>query len=1112
MPETTAAWIAANTLTATSVLTYTQITALTYAAFTAASLGYGDYQRRKNQRKARDAFNASVSDRLVMTATAQAARSRVYGRVRNVDGVVFKQTHGTNNQFYTLVIALAGHQVDAIEQVWFNDKPVTLDGAGNVTSGDTAITTRETPSTLATTIGPGGGWVVTGSPILSIPPIATITTGSDESQVTQSQAGSWNGSGEAVFAVDVAGWSIIYQTDLVATKARVRLYTGAPGQNLYTDLQALVDSVVQPSDRFEGFAALLVTLQYDQDAYPTGVPSFSAVLRGARVFDPRTGTTAWTENPALIARDWSLYAYGGGCVTGELNEPSFTAAANACDVSTSFGLPVGGPVVLPLYQCGIVIPLDSNPDDALSEICEAMAGQWGWAGGRLSVRAGVYRAPVATITEDWLSGVEVIQITPSVGQAEALNIIRPSYADAAQGWVQTPGPEVRPAEYVTADGRELPLEIELGGVTRAVHAQHVSAVILREAREGLTVELPCNLRAYQLELFDVVAVTLARFGWAGKLFEVVGWRFTLAGAVMLRLRETAAAIYTPDAVFDLINTSPNTGLPRPTRPAALTGLAATSGGVAQIDGSSLARIRVTWAPVAEEAVRQSGSIEVQVAEAYPALPAGDWPTLAPVAGRATGADIFGQRIGRLVVIRARAVNTLGMAGPWRSLTHTVSGRRAPVVWRQALAPSGASVQNGDEWVDTDDGNRRYVREGGVWVDVRDAGIAAALATAEAAQATADGKIDTFWQATAPAVASEGDIWFDTDDGNRQYRRTGGAWVVAADTRIGTAISNAATAQATADGRVRTYVQTTPPAASAAGDLWLDSDDGFRMYRWSGSAWVDVRDAGISAALATAEAAQATADGKIDTFWQATAPAVASEGDIWFDTDDGNRQYRRTSGVWVVAADTRIGTAVAAAADAQATADGKVTTFVGGTAPTAEGVGDLWLDTANGNRLNRWSGSAWVAVPIGTGGLAANATTDTVVDLQTFWGVAVGPSGGTDERDICTASYTNTTGGAINVQMEVGYTETLVSWSGSRPVDNWTRMVWSSATLSGSINLRTAWPDSSVSSLGMSDTAVWQVSLPAGQTLTVKMRARIAHTAAAGLSGDSAFVRVTAIKR
>ena len=149
---------------------------------------------------------------------------------------------------------------------------------------------------------------------------------------------------------------------------------------------------------------------------------------------------------------------------------------------------------------------------------------------------------------------------------------------------------------------------------------------------------------------------------------------------------------------------------------------------------------------------------------------------------------------------------------------------------------------------------------------------------------------------------------------------------------------------------------------------------------------------INAALATAAAAQATADGKIDTFWQASAPGGAAEGDLWFDTDDGLRQYRFTGGSWVVAADARIGTAINNAATAQATADGKVRTFVGASAPTAEAVGDLWIDTGNGNRINRWSGGAWVQVPVGTGGLAPGAATQ--VDELLAADVEVTGQGGT----------------------------------------------------------------------------------------------------------------------
>jgi len=184
------------------------------------------------------------------------------------------------------------------------------------------------------------------------------------------------------------------------------------------------------------------------------------------------------------------------------------------------------------------------------------------------------------------------------------------------------------------------------------------------------------------------------------------------------------------------------------------------------------------------------------------------------------------------------------------------------------------------------------------------------------------------------------------------------------------------------------------------------------------------------------AAQATADGKIDSFWQASAPSggSVSDGDIWFDTDDGFKQYRRTAGVWVVAADTRIGDAISAAAGAQATADGKVVTFVQASAPTAEGLGDLWLDSDDGNRMYRWSGSAWVAVPVGTGGLAPGAATETsrVIDATATasWSR---PGIGTNAvyRGVLQqVSWTNTTGATVLVECAADFRGNRTAGDGS----------------------------------------------------------------------------------
>lgn len=122
----------------------------------------------------------------------------------------------------------------------------------------------------------------------------------------------------------------------------------------------------------------------------------------------------------------------------------------------------------------------------------------------------------------------------------------------------------------------------------------------------------------------------------------------------------------------------------------------------------------------------------------------------------------------------------------------------------------------------------------------------AIAAAAAAQDTADGKIDSYFQSSAPVIgpndAKLGDLWFDTAHGNKQYRCNGSTWVAVQDTAIGDAIAAAAGAQATADGKVKTFyaASTATPAASGVGDLWYQTDFGI-LLRWSGSAWVKVGD-------------------------------------------------------------------------------------------------------------------------------------------------------------------------------------------------------------------------------------------------------------------------------
>lgn len=131
---------------------------------------------------------------------------------------------------------------------------------------------------------------------------------------------------------------------------------------------------------------------------------------------------------------------------------------------------------------------------------------------------------------------------------------------------------------------------------------------------------------------------------------------------------------------------------------------------------------------------------------------------------------------------------------------------------------------------------------------------------------------------------------------------------------------------------RTFRQTTEPGSSGlvVGDLWFDSDDNNKTYRWSGSAWVatdDTRIAGtianltnnyytISGTDAAIAGASLTLQSQIDqknrTFRQASAPGSSGLiiGDLWFDTSDNNKAYRWSGSAWVATDDARIASTAA----------------------------------------------------------------------------------------------------------------------------------------------------------------------------------------------------------
>lgn len=247
----------------------------------------------------------------------------------------------------------------------------------------------------------------------------------------------------------------------------------------------------------------------------------------------------------------------------------------------------------------------------------------------------------------------------------------------------------------------------------------------------------------------------------------------------------------------------------------------------------------------------------------------------------------------------------------------------------------------------------------------------------------DGKIETWYTDSDPSTAwttqeqrakHVGDLWFNTSTNEAKRYNSSYAWELIRDKDAIQALSDAATAQDTADGKRRVFVSTPYPPYDI-GDLWVQGASGDLMRcgtsRQTGafvsSDWVKATkytgDENLNDFIQnTYDVAIADIyhqlDGVIETHfgngvptlnnapavdWNTTKLREEHLGDMYYDNDSGiGYRFSKENGTykWVEVRDTGVAEALAAAAKAQDTADGKRRVFTAQPYPPYD-VGDLW---------------------------------------------------------------------------------------------------------------------------------------------------------------------------
>lgn len=149
---------------------------------------------------------------------------------------------------------------------------------------------------------------------------------------------------------------------------------------------------------------------------------------------------------------------------------------------------------------------------------------------------------------------------------------------------------------------------------------------------------------------------------------------------------------------------------------------------------------------------------------------------------------------------------------------------------------------------------------------------------------------------------------------------------------------------------------------------------------------------VASALSSIEELQSQLDGSITTWFNFGVPTISNYpavnwttneirnnhlDDLYYNKESGKAfrfAYTGVSYVWVRLVDSDLTLALATANEAKVAADGKITTFYQSTQPTAEGQGDIWVNSANKIQYI-WDNGFWrlidVAVAINNGTTTIN---------------------------------------------------------------------------------------------------------------------------------------------
>ncbi len=608
----------------------------------------------------------------------------VFGETRVAGGIKYIGSSG-NNDYLHLIIVLAPHEVDGIDEYWIDDTSIhadALDADGNVTTGKYKDNMR-----------------------------------------IRVHLGSPNQAADTMLVNEIPEWTTNHRLRGIAylyvrMKANQDLYpNGVPNITAIMRGRMLQD----PRTGVSGFSSNIALMWFDYMTDNTYGPNSddtefdeTNVIAAANICDEMVDTDAFPQGVSSVATGTDILSLSGERLLFERGDrvqvtssgtlpagisaltnyyvipwqykstPRIKLASSLDNARKGVGIDIttagsGSITVIkngePRYHGSGILDSATTIQENVQSILSGADASAVYAGGKWRLNVAKYVTPTVELNEGNFVGP--MNVTTALSRSDRFNAIKGTYISSVNDFQPTDYPSQYNQTFIAQDQITLPRDYILPFTNRSTTSMRIALIELLKSRQEITFKVTCDLTAMQVQAGDNVNITSDRMGWASKPFEVVEWSLVNGGSDMgpslmieMTLRETAAAIFDWDSSMGFeIDPAPNTNFPNPYLVAPPSGVSFNSRAVTTQAGDLVFNVSLQWLLHSDGYVREGGYLELQFKKSA----ATEWRPSFLVPGKQTQADLLQSDVNEEYDVRIRAINSINVQSEWYTLEGVIVG-------------------------------------------------------------------------------------------------------------------------------------------------------------------------------------------------------------------------------------------------------------------------------------------------------------------------------------------------------------------------------------------------------------------------------------------------------